>query len=193
MNQYFFKDKSNYTEHENTLNKFSRIASEKNIRKVLLGLEKLLSELSDKVCFVHGMGGQTKLLYKSLSNVDGIEVKWYGSLLPNYLKPLNLIISSYKGLIKINESNKLTDVFIKTMNRSMAGVYIFNYDLEDFFVRNISQNSSDLYADQVVKQDPSFFIYQVDADNFESSTGLVEIIYYGKKCPQVLINYINSN
>jgi hypothetical protein len=137
------------------------------------------------------MGGLPRTVYVNFKKVSGIEVLWYGSLLPLILRPFGAFISSYKGVIKIKDRSKLLKVFNSLSEMSMVGLYVINKGLENDFIDNIKRNNLPEPTDLFVKEnDDEFFIYQIDADNYESSTGMCEIISFGSACPQEIISIV---
>jgi hypothetical protein len=144
----------------------------------------------NKVCIIYGMGKQPKIAYKEIESISGVQVIWYESLFSKWLRPLSYLIASYAGLIKIYDIKVLPEIFNKLSNMAMVGVYIFSNDLEDAFVKKVQTTKSSHYGDLIVKEDLEFFIYKVDTDNIESSTGIYEIVSYGENCPIEIINIL---
>jgi hypothetical protein len=143
----------------------------------------------DHVLVVYGMGGQTKKVYNFLRDRDEIRLLWSGPRLPKYLRFLNGIISSYAGLMVVHKIEILKELFTSLSENSMVGIYIcFNKDvlveMETVVANNIHPEALD---DLVSTVDLENLIYQVDADNNESITGIYEIISHGPNCPIDLI------
>ena len=67
----------------------------------------------------------------------------------------------------------------------MAGIYLFPKNHELKFIEIITNNISSSSFDYGVKKYDDYFFYVVDADNYESSTGIYEIVSYGKRCPYI--------
>jgi len=192
LGQIFVGSTEEYTEHPNTLKKYDR---EVQMERVIYTVKKIANSdsinMSNKVCFIYGMGSQPRSVYSELNKLKGIDVIWYDTILPKVFKPLSYIVASYTGLIKVIDKTILPEIFTKLIEMAMAGIYIFDGNYQKEFVNQISQNKRSSTSDQIVKKDPSFFIYQVDADNYESSTGIFEIITYGKNCPEELIKIVD--
>ncbi len=132
------------------------------------------------------MGKHPKSTYVNLKGMSGIEVVWYGSLLPGYMAFLRVFMASYEGIVKVLEPIHASEVFNILSKMSMVGLYIFDKSLEHSFVQTIKEKKYSAYADQIIKDDSSYFTYQIDADSLESSTGIYEIVSYGKNCPKEL-------
>ncbi len=128
------------------------------------------------------MGAHPKETYKKLAKVNGIEVVFNRSLLPKYMYIFSLIIASYEGLIRIIDPNKLEDAFLKLIECSMAGIYIFHNSGEAEFKKNVINSLGKKEFDFGIKENMDYFFYIVDADNLESSTGMYEIVSYGIDC-----------
>ena len=181
-----------YIEHPNTLKKFDREVQLERVEYTVTQIAKSTSiNMADKVCYMYGMGSQPESVYSELKYLKGIDVIWYDTILPKIFKPLSFIVASYTGLIKVSDNSFLSKTFIKLIEMAMAGIYIFNKDYQDEFISQIKHNRRSPVSDHIIKKDPSYFIYQVDADNNESSTGIFEIISYGKNCPEELIKIVN--
>lgn len=181
-----------YIEHPHTLKKFDREVQLERVKYTAAQIAKFTSiNMAGRVCYIYGMGSQPKSAFTELKSLEGIKVIWYDTILPKIFKPLSFVVASYTGLIKVVDQELLSETFMKLIEMSMAGIYIFNKDYQDEFINQIKQNKRSPISDQIIKKDPSYFIYQVDADNYESSTGIFEVISYGKNCPEELIKIVN--
>ncbi len=61
----------------------------------------------------------------------------------------------------------------------MAGIYIFDESLERSFVEEVKRDPSPADYTFGLNQANDYFLYVVDADNSESSTGIYEILSFG--------------
>ncbi|MEJ0032559.1 MAG: hypothetical protein WDO15_20365 [Bacteroidota bacterium] len=146
-----------------------------------------LSPINNKVIYIFGAGKHSKITYKSLEGIKGIEVAYYYSVLPTILKPLSIVVASYAGIVKILDNSELSHVFKTLVYRSMAGLYIFDKGIEAGVIDVVKREKDIGQLDSFIKEnDRGYFIYQVDADNKESSTGIYEIVSYGVECPEGL-------
>ena len=184
MNEIVVKVIERTPRHKNTTREYSREIQVERFRYVLERIPAAIS--AGKVCYIFGMGKHPKSTYISFQNTEGIDVVWYGSLLPGYLSPLRLIMASYAGIVRVLNPAKIKDVFEKLSALSMVGLYIFDISLEHRFIEVVKNRKYSRYADEVVKEDSAYFIYLIDADSLESSTGIYEIVSYGKDCPKGL-------
>jgi len=175
--------------HQNTLREYSSEVEEARYHNVLDRMSHTLPR--DKVCYIFGMGKHPQSTYRKLASLSGTEVVWHGSLLPSYMMILRPFIASYEGVVRIFDTTKLEEVFISLSKMSMVGLYIFDSSLEDLFVETIKNKKYSVYADEVVKQDKGYFIYQVDTDSVESSTGIFEIVSYGVDCSKELVGTLD--
>jgi hypothetical protein len=189
MNEILVKIIEHPSRHKNTAREYSREIQEERFHYVLEQASRAISE--GKVCYIFGMGKHPKSTYTSLKNTEGVTVEWYGSLLPMYLSPLRLVMASYEGIVKILDPGKLKDIFQRLSVMSMVGLYIFDANLESRFIEAVKTKKYSRYADEVVKQDSAYFIYQIDADSLESSTGMYEIVSYGTDCPKMLTEFLS--
>lgn len=168
--------------HRNTIREYSREIREDRYRYILGRMSESIR--SDNAVYIFGMGKHPKSTYLNLKNSLGLEVVWYGSLIPKYLTPLRMLISSYEGIVRVLDVARIKDVFETLSRMSMVGLYVFNKNLEERFVQTVKSQKYSKFADEVVKEDTAYFIYQVDADSSQSSTGILEIVSYGKDCPK---------
>lgn len=171
--------------HKNTLDEYDREIHKERFRYVT---EKISESIQPgKASYIFGMGKHSKSSYTNLKGTAGIEVVWTRSIIPVYLSPLRIFIASYAGVVKVLNHDKIPLVFEILSKMSMVGLYIFDIRLEEKFTQVIKERRYSNYADDIVKEDSQYFIYKVDADSIESSTGIFEIVSYGIDCPKELI------
>jgi len=166
--------------HENTLNEYDNEVTEELLDHHLNQIASIHEDSEGCACYVLGMGAQPKSTYAELRKESGIEVIWSKSILSGPSKLLSILVASHAGLIKISESEKLPSVVKKLCHLSMAGIYIFDQSMEQDFVDRVIRNPLPKEFDFEIKEDSGYFFYMVDADNAESSTGIYEIVSYGK-------------
>lgn len=143
-------------------------------------------------CYVMGMGAKEKRTYTKMECIDGAQVVWVGSVLPKLLSFLGRFVSSYAGLVKIVDRSLIEHVFMTLVDHSMAGVYIFPDQFEPEFLKNVQRTVPPLVFDFGVKSCKDYFMYVVDADNLESSTGAYEIVSYGVEAIPELTDAFHS-
>ena len=169
----------------NTKSEFSRTATFEDVERTLAKLSKADSNRVGKVCYVYGMGGHAEDTYLQLRLRGGLDIIFYRSIFPRYLRFLKFVMASYEGLVRINDLSILPEIFLTLMDNSMVGVYFVDTRFENELIREaFSTRQRD---DLGIKSDPSYASYVVDADNAEASTGIVEIISYGIETPSELI------
>lgn len=188
MGEFLIKTIDKTPQHQNTLREYSREIREEEFLTFLAKVSE--NRHLDKSCFIFGMGKHPKSTYRTLQHIPGIEVIWYGSLLPWYLGLFRVAIASYEGIVKVSEPKLIKGTFERLSRMSMVGLYFFDKRLEDAFIETVKTRKFSYYADDLVKQDSGYLIYQVDADSLESSTGIFEIVSYGKTCPKALIELL---
>ena len=132
------------------------------------------------VCYVFGMGAQPRSTYASVAKMDGVKVLWNISVLPRKWRWLNRIVASEAGLVKIEKASALVEVFSKVVHSAMAAIYVLPQSAEQMFVTEVRNNPTPAdYGFGATDRD-DYFIYMVDADSRESSTGVFEIVSYGR-------------
>ena len=101
-------------------------------------------------------------------------------------------MAGYAGLVKIYDLKEIKNTFIHLSENSMVGLYIFNKTNETEFIKKVKEKNFDVFKiDRVIwEKDDAFFIYYIDADNKESSTGIYEIVSYGTNCSEALTNLL---
>ena len=166
--------------HENTLSEYDNEVSEELLDHHLNQIASIYKDREGYVCYVLGMGAQPKSIYVELRKELGIEVVWSKSILSGPSKVFSIFMASYAGLVKISVPEKLPNIVKKLCHLSMAGVYIFDQSMEHSFVNRVIENPLPKEFDFKIKDDDGYFFYMVDADNAESSTGIFEIVSYGK-------------
>lgn len=166
--------------HANTLNEYDNEVSEELLDHHLNQIASTYEDSKGYVCYVLGMGAQPESIYSELRRESGLEVVWSDSILSGVSKILSVFMASYAGLVKIASPEKLPGVVKRLSHLSMAGIYIFDQSMERDFVERVLKNPLPEEFDFGIKDDSRYFLYMVDADNSESSTGIYEIVSYGK-------------
>ncbi len=75
----------------------------------------------------------------------------------------------------------LVDVFFRLISRSMAGVFVLNSAHESYFVECVKRNDGQNDFRFGAEIDPEHFVYIVDADVFDTKTGMIEAATFGPK------------
>jgi hypothetical protein len=164
----------------NTLDEYHNEVSKEILDRHLAKIAAILGNSHDNVCYVLGLGAQPKGTFAELGKKTGIDVVWTRSVLPGLFKVLGFVIASYSGLVKVLDPQELPSVTRKLSHLSMVGVYVVDKSMEKEFIACVSRYPSPGDFDFGVKSDSRYFFLIVDADNAESSTGIVEIVSYGK-------------
>lgn len=173
--------------NENTLNHYDNEITDELLEHRLQQISRSINLADGYVCYLLGMGAHPKSTYIDLKKRDGIDVVWYRSLLPKYIRFLSFLIASYEGLVKVSNVQEIPEVFQSLVECSMAAIYVFPQSFEKQFLNDIKKNIHPKNYSFGVQENPSYFVYVVDADNSESATGIYEIVSYG-----VDANYISS-
>jgi hypothetical protein len=169
--------------HPHTCFEFHRDISYEDLQVFVNRLARVPSFGTSRVCYVYGMGKHPKSTFDSLKNQAGVEVVFSRSVLPPKLRFLRWLVASYEGLIKITDPAKIPHAFFSVLQQSMAGIYFMDARYAGEFVTHLSNAVEKEHLDFGIKVDPAYSIFLVDADNAESSTGLVEICSYGIEAP----------
>jgi hypothetical protein len=188
MGRMHIKELGGFRSSENTLDEYDNEVSEELLDHHLKRIAAILGESEDSVCYVLGMGAQRKETYMALQKESGIDVVWTRSILPGLLKVLSVVVASYSGLVKVLDSQKLPSVTAKLSHLSMAGIYIIDRSREKEFIDCVSKYPVSRDFDFGVKSDSRYFLLLVDADNSESSTGIMEVVSCGRN--SALVNCI---
>lgn len=168
--------------HENTLSEYDNEISEELLDHHLVQIASIFDLSKNFVCYVLGTGGHPKSTFTELRQEADIDVIWSKSLLSGPFKLLSGLIASHAGLVKILHSDKLPSVAKRLCHMSMIGVYIIDQSEEQYFLdRVMHYPQGEEGMDYGIKRDDRYFLYLVDADNGESSTGIYEVVSYGKK------------
>lgn len=166
--------------NSNTLNEYDNEVSEKLLDHHLSRIASVYERSKGCVCYVVGMGGQSKGVFKEILKEEGVEVIWSRSILSGAVKVFGFFVASQAGLVKVMSPDKLKTVFKVICQSSMAGIFIFDEIFEDYFLKRVTDDVLPRDFSYGIKNDPGYFFYIVDADNFESLTGMYEIVSYGK-------------
>lgn len=150
-------------------------------RATFISEEAFADSKASRVCYVLGMGAHPRSSYEAISKINGVEVVWNDTVLPTKWRWLRNLIASEAGLVKIRESSALAGVFERLSHLSMSAIYIFNAAYEKSFVQCVINNPVPTDYSFGLSETDDYFIYMVDADNSESTTGAYEIVSYGAK------------
>lgn len=71
----------------------------------------LLKSKNPVTCYVYGMGGGTKKLYKEIGEIDGNEVVLTRSTISGWMRFMRPIIANMEGLVRITSPVSLTRSF----------------------------------------------------------------------------------
>jgi hypothetical protein len=142
-----------------------------------------MHQFDKKLVYVFGTGKQSKTLYEDLRNEINIEVIWYDFVLDGFFKWLKLFISGYAGLIKIKKIDCLKDTFNLIGESSLAVLYIIDESLEKKFIEEVKRKHKDVFLvnDYIVNNSDNYFIYMLDTDAVDSTTGIYEIKTVGNQ------------
>ena len=148
-------------------------------KKIDILRQFLISHDQRYVCIVHGEGSQPRKVYQELQKLNDIKVIWYRSMLSPLWKIFQFFIASYEGLVLVHEVARLNKVFQTLSYQAMASIYIIQKKNMKTLLEMIEKSDSD-FQNKLLTLDTETLIYTVDTDNFESTTGIVEIIIVGK-------------
>lgn len=171
---------------QNTRAEFDREVDVKEVERVLRKISSVEADFGGKICYLYGMGAQPRSTYEVLGKTSGLHVIFSRSVLPKSLRFLSWIVASHEGLIRVDRRSVLPETFLALMKQSMVALYFLSSELDGQFVRAVTEQGHG-FIDFGVKADPGYSMYIVDADNAESSTGMVEIVSYGHTTPPELI------
>lgn len=162
-----------------TCREIGSYATEDTIAEILGKLERSGYSGEGRVCYVFGMGAQSRSAYADLEVRAGISVVHYESILPRLLR----FVPGYRGLVKIEEPSMLRVVFENLMESSTAGAYVFDAAHEARFVDAVRDVDKSRDRSFGIESDPGYLIYLVDADRDDSPTGMVDFLSYGQDGP----------
>jgi hypothetical protein len=165
---------------ENTFVEYDNEVSEDALYNHIERIANAYKSSQGYVCYVFGFGGQPKNTYTELRKERGVELRWMRSILPGPLKVFSFLIASYAGLVKINNHDQLRAAVKKMCNASMAGIYILKEGAEQRFLKRAMEYPSSGSFDFGIKEDSDYFFFLIDADSAESSTGIYEVVSYGR-------------
>jgi len=139
-------------------------------------------------CYIANMGGLSKVNLDALKDRNDLEFIRIDQFKPKsfFQKIILTFLTSHWGVARIKSLLKIKDILGDMTEQTMAEIYIFDQKHETEFTSKISTIESPLEISDFVEQFADFFMYQLDADNYESKTGMVEIISYGEECPENL-------
>lgn len=134
-----------------------------------------------KLCYAFGGGSLPRSSYTNLAGKVGVQVAYFESVLPHWLR----FLPSYRGLVRIDDPSALRDVVDRLTDQAMVTVFVFDATLEAAFLASAQEAGRDSDHGFGVKRDPGYLIYVVDADRYDSPTGMFHFLSYGAAGPWV--------
>jgi hypothetical protein len=168
-----------FSQSPNTLLEADRESEYEQVAARIRRIAACLEVEKDVSVLVYAMGSQRRGTLAALTSKPGVELTWSRSLIPAYLAPLRLIVASYEGLLRVIDTSQLEATFLRAFDRSMAALYVVRNDYESELIRRSREFIQPAKYDFGIKRDAQYLIYMVDADSFESSTGIYEIVSLG--------------
>jgi len=168
-----------FSPSSNTLLEADRESEHAQVAARVRRIAACLEGEKDVSVFVHAMGAQRRGTIAALASDPGVELKWSTSLIPACLAPLRLVVASYAGLLRITDVSALEATFLRACERSMAALYVVRKEYESDLIRITQESRRSAKYDFGIKRDAQYLIYMADADSFESSTGIYEIVSLG--------------
>lgn len=93
-------------------------------------------------------------------------------------------MASYRGLVRIDEPSVIVNVVDKLTEQSMVVVFVFDATLESSFLECV-RNDKRRDPGCGVKADPGYLLYVVDADRYDSPTGMFHFLSCGSDGPWI--------
>lgn len=165
-----------WTKHE-----FHCDVTQPEVQTILAKLAGVDFGRDGKLCYVFGMGAHPRSSYSELAQLKGIEIVFTRSMLHPALRVLQYFVASQEGVVRINHTSALPVVFEKLMNQAMVALYVFDARLESTFIDGARRLRQTHDFSCGVKNDPGYLMYCVYADSDESSSGIVEIVSFGRE------------
>ena len=160
--------------------------SNEEIETILLHIKMAKSVLGEeRASYIYGEGKQPKSSYEELRK-QGIDVIWKGLRGPSWIKMFSFLIASYHGLIKVKNINWIKPSILKLSNLSAVSFYSFQRKSEKIIIDSITKGDWKIDPINLVRSDPSHFVFILDGDNAETKSGLLAILIIGKDCPEDL-------
>lgn len=166
-----------FKHHTNIKKSYDNEISEIQVKQ---RIELIKQYMSSENFYVVGMGGCSKQQHIELGKLNGVELLWTGSLLPSPLNFFSCVIGSHSGLYQLSSHDSLDTLFMSLIDGSMAGIYFTSNQAAQDFCSEVIRTRGSGPIDFSIYQNPEYFFYIVDGDNYESSLGLYEVISIGK-------------
>lgn len=142
--------------------------------------------------YIYGFGSQSKLKIESLKQHKGLEFVFSKSILPTPFKIFNWLVASYSGLFKVTSLKEVFNVFLDLADSGMVGLYYVPSNAESRFLEKAKNGVGKEGLNFGVNQSEEYFIYIVDGDNFESKSGIYEIVFCGKDTNSELYDHFKA-
>ena len=146
--------------------------------RILGYLSKTIDE-NNKVIYLVGSTFTDIVEATEKFDVEIIKIK---SLRTGWLRIVPIPVSK-NFVIKLMNKQELVEVVQSLEEHDPIEIFIFDKNIEDKFLTNFNIDNR-VYTRNIIKEDSQYFIYGMDFDNMESTTGAMEFISYGKNIPR---------
>lgn len=144
---------------------------------------------SGRTCLVFGYGSQPRHVYKVLSTHDNIDVLWSGTCCSLLLLPLSLGVACQSGLLRANHCTAARVALHLLSYRGPVEVLSFSSNITDQVVRHVRRQrwwGFRGWPEEIVGNDPTYFLFNVERDNPHVETGIQALCSFGPDCPPEL-------
>lgn len=143
---------------------------------------------SDRTCLIFGYGSQPRHVYEVLSRHNDIKVLWTGTCCSLLLLPFSLTAVTQSGLLLIKSPDAARIAFHLLSYMGPAEVLSFSSNIIDEVTRHVKRIrlwGFRAWPEEIVGNDPSYFLFGVERNHPQSEMGITGWCSYGPDCPPV--------
>jgi hypothetical protein len=175
------------------LSGFDVPTSEKAIEFVLDEVSSLIQLVDFKFnILIFVFGGLNTQQIQEISDKEGTQLIWKGSMIPWYFKPIAFLFAGKCILLKVNDIRILTSLFKMLMPKTFVGAYFINDDLKARLYSEVRKKQCEVVVESFLFDDANAFSITVDGDSSYSETGYYAIVRYSKECNQDVLKVLNK-
>ena len=191
-NSFQLGDSDHFPQSENTKYEASSETTEDEINNIIASLAKEIAQAEAYACYVIGMGARPKAIYTKVEKINDVELIRSRSVLSGIFSWSIPFVASYEGIIKIKSSYILPSIFELVSDSSMAAIYCFSLKYEELILNSLLQAPKGKAYMNLLKEDPSYSMFLVDTDCFESTTGMLKVVSYGFEAPKGVMHCLHT-
>jgi hypothetical protein len=156
-------------------NKIEGEISIAKMEKIIVTLPSLPTFFSQKhTVLIHGMGGQTKLFYRTLRTEKSLDLLWTDFSSNSWWTFLLSFVPGQSGLVQVIDRHRIDSLFLDIGSQSTAGLYFVPNHKTNEILKDVVQNRDQADIASILTEENDYFLltvnfdteYEVNSDKF---------------------------